>query len=138
MLIYDIEGVGSPAGSVGCCSFIGEDWDDSFLDALGPKFKKLADITLGKEVEPYPDFDFSWPPESAEPICPQQGTEPPASGYPPTSSHYGTTTVISESTYPSGPGVQHPMPIPDPMSYGNVTNRILQHLWHSEALYPCS
>ncbi|XP_019596730.2 desmoglein-1 [Rhinolophus sinicus] len=121
LLIYDIEGVGSPAGSVGCCSFIGEDWDDSFLDALGPKFKKLADITLGKEVEPYPDFDFSWPPESAEPICPQQGTEPPASGYPPTSSHYGTTTVISESTYPSGPGVQHPMPIPDPMSYGNVT-----------------
>ncbi|MBV95051.1 Desmoglein-1, partial [Eschrichtius robustus] len=62
LLIYDIEGVGSPAGSVGCCSFIGEDLDDSFLDTLGPKFK---------------------------------------------------------NTYPSGPGVQHP--IPDPLGYGNVT-----------------
>ncbi|XP_006835189.1 PREDICTED: desmoglein-1 [Chrysochloris asiatica] len=116
LLIYDIEGIGSPAGSVGCCSFIGEDLDDSFLDTLGPKFKRLADISLGKEVESYPDFDPSWPPESTEPVCPQQGLEP--IGHPP---HFGTTTVISESTYPSGPGVQHPMPIPDPLGYGNVT-----------------
>ncbi|KAG8516768.1 Desmoglein-1, partial [Galemys pyrenaicus] len=114
LLIYDIEGVGSPAGSVGCCSFIGEDLDDSFLDTLGPKFKKLADISLGKEVDSYPCPDPSWPPENTEPICPQQGTEP-------ISPHFGTTTVISESTYPSGPGVQHPVPIPDPLSYGNVT-----------------
>ncbi|XP_070277331.1 desmoglein-1 [Myotis yumanensis] len=120
LLIYDIEGVGSPAGSVGCCSFIGEDFDDSFLDTLGPKFKKLADISLGKNVESYPDFDLPWP-ESTEPIYPPQGTEPVASGRPPTSPCYGTTTVISESAYPSGPGVQHPMSIPDPMSYGNVT-----------------
>ncbi|XP_039110381.1 desmoglein-1 [Hyaena hyaena] len=120
LLIYDIEGVGSPAGSVGCCSFIGEDVDDSFLDTLGPKFKKLADISLGKETETYPDPDPSWPPESTEPICPQQGTEP-IGGHPPISPHFGTTTVISESTYPSGPGVQHPMPIPDPLGYGNVT-----------------
>ncbi|XP_007951639.1 desmoglein-1 [Orycteropus afer afer] len=121
LLIYDIEGVGSPAGSVGCCSFIGEDLDDSFLDTLGPKFKKLADITLGKDVEPYPDLDPSWPPESTEPICPQQGIEPIIGGHPPISPHFGTTTVISESTYPSGPGVQHPMPIPDPLGYGNAT-----------------
>uniref|UniRef100_A0A8C7BSX8 Cadherin Y-type LIR-motif domain-containing protein n=1 Tax=Neovison vison TaxID=452646 RepID=A0A8C7BSX8_NEOVI len=121
LLIYDIEGVGSPAGSVGCCSFIGEDLDDSFLDTLGPKFKKLADISLGKEVEPYPDPDPSWPPEGTEPICPQQGTDPIPGGHPPISSHFGATTVISESTYPSGPGVQHPMPIPDPLGYGNVT-----------------
>ncbi|XP_004742933.1 desmoglein-1 [Mustela putorius furo] len=121
LLIYDIEGVGSPAGSVGCCSFIGEDLDDSFLDTLGPKFKKLADISLGKEVEPYPDPDPSWPPEGTEPICPQQGTDPITGGHPPISPHFGATTVISESTYPSGPGVQHPMPIPDPLGYGNVT-----------------
>uniref|UniRef100_A0A8D1WBW8 Desmoglein-1 n=1 Tax=Sus scrofa TaxID=9823 RepID=A0A8D1WBW8_PIG len=121
LLIYDIEGEGSPAGSVGCCSFIGEDLDDSFLDTLGPKFKKLADISLGKETEPYPDPDPSWPPQSTDPICPPQGTEPIGSGHPPISPHIGTTTVISESTYPSGPGVHHPMPIPDPLSYGNVT-----------------
>lgn len=121
LLIYDNEGVGSPAGSVGCCSFIGEELDDNFLDTLGPKFKKLADITLGKSVEPYPDPDPSWPPESTGPIYLPQETEPLASRPPPTSPHYGTTTVISESTYPSGPGVQHPMPIPDPLGYGNVT-----------------
>ncbi|KAF6088456.1 hypothetical protein HJG60_008281 [Phyllostomus discolor] len=121
LLIYDIEGVGSSAGSVGCCSFIGEDLDDNFLDTLGPKFKKLADITLGKNVEPYPDPDPSWPPESTGPIYPPQETEPLTSMPPPTSPHYGTTTVISESTYPSGPGIQHPMPIPDPLGYGNVT-----------------
>nr|XP_035952592.1 desmoglein-1 [Halichoerus grypus] len=121
LLIYDIEGVGSPAGSVGCCSFIGEDLDDSFLDTLGPKFKKLADISLGKEIEAYPDPDPSWLPESTEPIRPQQGTEPITGGHPPISPHFGTTTVISESSYPSGPGVQQPMPIPDPLGYGNVT-----------------
>ncbi|XP_019963162.2 desmocollin 2-like protein isoform X1 [Paralichthys olivaceus] len=41
---YGFEGVGSAAGSVGCCS----DFDDSdnldFLNALGPKFKTLADV----------------------------------------------------------------------------------------------
>ncbi|KAM5304307.1 desmoglein-1-like [Glossophaga mutica] len=121
LLIYDNEGIGSPAGSVGCCSFIGEDLDDNFLDTLGPKFKKLADIILGKSVEPYPDLDPSWPPENTGPIYPFQETEPLASRPPPTSPRYGTTTVISESTYPSGPGVQHPMPIPDPLGYGNVT-----------------
>lgn len=113
LLIYDIEGVGSPAGSVGCCSFIGEDLDESFLDTLGPKFKKLADISLGKEIDSYPDPEPSWPPQSTEPVCLQQ-TEA-------ISPHFGTTTVISENTYPSGPSVQHPMQIPDPLGYGNVT-----------------
>ncbi|XP_069813770.1 desmoglein-4-like [Dendropsophus ebraccatus] len=52
LLIYDNEGVGSPAGSVGCCSFIADDLDDSFLDTLGPKFKTLAEICIGSEIEP--------------------------------------------------------------------------------------
>uniref|UniRef100_A0A8C5LM51 Cadherin domain-containing protein n=1 Tax=Jaculus jaculus TaxID=51337 RepID=A0A8C5LM51_JACJA len=120
LLIYDTEGAGSPAGSVGCCSFIGEDLDESFLDTLGPKFKKLADISLGKEIEAYPDPDPSWPPQTTEIICPQQ-TEPHATGHPPMSPRFGTTAVISENTYPSGPGVQHPLPISDPLGYGNVT-----------------
>uniref|UniRef100_A0A8C2VIF2 Desmoglein 1 n=1 Tax=Chinchilla lanigera TaxID=34839 RepID=A0A8C2VIF2_CHILA len=121
LLVYDIEGAGSPAGSVGCCSFIGEDLDESFLDTLGPKFKKLADISLGKETECYPDPDPSWPPRNTEPIYPPQTTGPIPSGLASVSQQVGTTTVISESTYPSGPGVHHPMPIPDPLGYGNVT-----------------
>ncbi|XP_072008124.1 desmoglein-4-like [Engystomops pustulosus] len=52
LLIYDNEGIGSPAGSVGCCSFIADDLDDSYLDTLGPKFKTLAEICIGSEIEP--------------------------------------------------------------------------------------
>uniref|UniRef100_A0A673U419 Desmoglein 3 n=1 Tax=Suricata suricatta TaxID=37032 RepID=A0A673U419_SURSU len=54
LLIYDNEGMGapsSPVGSVGCCSFIADELDDSFLDSLGPKFKKLAEISLGIDDE---------------------------------------------------------------------------------------
>lgn len=69
MFIYDIEGVGFFVGFVGCCSFIGEDLDDSFLDILGFKFKKLVDISLGKEVELYLDFDFFWLFERIELVC---------------------------------------------------------------------
>uniref|UniRef100_A0A8D2NNR2 Desmoglein 1 n=1 Tax=Zosterops lateralis melanops TaxID=1220523 RepID=A0A8D2NNR2_ZOSLA len=61
LLIYDHEGVGTPVGSVGCCSFIGEDTDETYLDTLGPKFKTLAEICLGKEIEPFPDVNPPWP-----------------------------------------------------------------------------
>ncbi|KAM7125799.1 desmoglein-3 [Molossus nigricans] len=50
LLIYDNEGLGapsSPVGSLGCCSFIADELDESFLDSLGPKFKQLAEISLG-------------------------------------------------------------------------------------------
>ncbi|KAK3516572.1 hypothetical protein QTP70_021978 [Hemibagrus guttatus] len=45
---YGFEGVGSPAGSVGCCSILGEDESLDFLDSLGPKFKTLADVCTTK------------------------------------------------------------------------------------------
>ncbi|CAI9164540.1 unnamed protein product [Rangifer tarandus platyrhynchus] len=54
LLIYDNEGIdapSSPVGSLGCCSFIADDFDESFLDSLGPKFKKLAEISLGMDDE---------------------------------------------------------------------------------------
>ncbi|XP_007130608.2 desmoglein-3 [Physeter macrocephalus] len=54
LLIYDNEGMGtpgSPIGSLGCCSFIADEFDDSCLDSLSPKFKKLAEISLGMDDE---------------------------------------------------------------------------------------
>ncbi|KAA0708768.1 Desmocollin-3 Precursor [Triplophysa tibetana] len=41
---YGNEGMGSPAGSVGCCSNLGEHETMDFLNTLGPKFRPLADI----------------------------------------------------------------------------------------------
>lgn len=41
---YGYEGAGSDAGSVGCCSEIVDPSNLDFLNALGPKFKTLADV----------------------------------------------------------------------------------------------
>ncbi|XP_073672750.1 desmocollin 2-like protein [Garra rufa] len=41
---YGNEGMGSPAGSVGCCSIVGEQESLDFLNTLGPKFRPLADV----------------------------------------------------------------------------------------------
>lgn len=46
---YCYEGEGSAAGSVGCCSEMGDADGLDFLDSLGPKFKTLASICLNKE-----------------------------------------------------------------------------------------
>uniref|UniRef100_A0A8C5GHN9 Desmoglein-2-like n=1 Tax=Gouania willdenowi TaxID=441366 RepID=A0A8C5GHN9_GOUWI len=45
--VYDFEGRGSLAGSVGCCSLLENDGDLNFLNDLGPKFKTLAEIYAG-------------------------------------------------------------------------------------------
>ncbi|XP_062858256.1 desmocollin 2-like protein [Trichomycterus rosablanca] len=45
---YGVEGTGSPAGSVGCCSILEEQNTLDFLDSLGPKFKTLADVCTSK------------------------------------------------------------------------------------------
>lgn len=50
LLVYDYEGQGSPAGSVGCCSSLGADNDLQFLNDLGPKFKTLAEVCGGKKI----------------------------------------------------------------------------------------
>lgn len=45
---YRFEGVGSPAGSVGCCSDYADNNDLNFLNHLGPKFTTLADVCTKK------------------------------------------------------------------------------------------
>lgn len=45
---YGYEGMGSPAGSVGCCSTLGDQDSLDFLDSLGPKFRTLAEVCMSK------------------------------------------------------------------------------------------
>lgn len=51
LLVYDYEGQGSSAGSVGCCSLLKSENDLHFLDDLGPKFKTLAEVCRGKKIQ---------------------------------------------------------------------------------------
>uniref|UniRef100_A0A8D0KQ06 Desmoglein 1 n=1 Tax=Strix occidentalis caurina TaxID=311401 RepID=A0A8D0KQ06_STROC len=103
LLIYDHEGVGTPVGSVGCCSFIGEDTDETYLDTLGPKFKTLAEICLGKEIEPFPDVNPPWPCVNVNfPNSESDLNLPPP----------GTTIIVNGCA---------PMPMPDPLLHGNMT-----------------
>lgn len=48
--IFENEGNGSLAGSVGCCSLLENDDNLDFLNDLGPKFKTLADICQGSTI----------------------------------------------------------------------------------------
>jgi len=128
LLIYDHEGIGTPVGSVGCCSFIGEDTDETYLETLGPKFKTLAEICLGKEIEPFPDANPPWPginvtfPNSESDLNhPPPGTTILVNGSAPMAPPVGTTTVVTENTYTSASTVQPPRPMPDPLLHGNVT-----------------
>ncbi|NXL47523.1 DSG1 protein, partial [Podilymbus podiceps] len=128
LLIYDHEGVGTPVGSVGCCSFIGEDTDETYLDTLGPKFKTLAEICLGKEIEPFPDVNPPWscvnvtfPSPESDLNLPPPGTTIVVNGSAPMPPPVGTTTVVTENTYTSGSTIQPPRPMPDPLLHGNMT-----------------
>ncbi|NXL90356.1 DSG1A protein, partial [Alectura lathami] len=128
LLIYDHEGIGTPVGSVGCCSFIGEDTDETYLETLGPKFKTLAEICLGKEIDPFPDANPPWPGVNVtfpNPECdlnlPPPGTTILVNGSAPMAPPIGTTTVVTENTYTSASTLQPPRPMPDPLLHGNVT-----------------
>nr|XP_023422602.1 desmoglein-4 [Cavia porcellus] len=61
LLVYDHEGVGSPVGSIGCCSWIVDDLDESHMEPLDPKFRTLAEICLDTEIEPFPSHQSCIP-----------------------------------------------------------------------------
>lgn len=65
LLVYDYEGQGSSAGSVGCCSGHESENDLEFLNDLGPKFKTLAEICGGKEIPTEVKKEFIPPPRPA-------------------------------------------------------------------------
>ncbi|XP_070798431.1 desmoglein-4-like [Pituophis catenifer annectens] len=122
LLIYDHEGIGTPVGSIGCCSFIGDDLDESYLDTLGPKFKTLAEICLGREIEHFPDLNMPLPNPDIEVNLPPPGTTivVNTSSSMPQPTAVGGTTVVTENTYTTTSNVQPPRPMPDPMLHGNV------------------
>ncbi|XP_076134151.1 desmoglein-2.1-like [Alosa pseudoharengus] len=64
LLVYDYEGQGSPAGSVGCCSLLESDNDLAFLNDLGPKFNTLASVCGGSKAETVTAISAP-PPQSA-------------------------------------------------------------------------
>ncbi|MGH0119999.1 UNVERIFIED_CONTAM: hypothetical protein FKN15_061117 [Acipenser sinensis] len=72
-LVYNYEGQESPVGSLGSCSFIEGDMDQSFLNELGPKFKTLAEICMGSEMTSrvsveQPSVTVQHPPASVNPV----------------------------------------------------------------------
>ncbi|KAJ8383573.1 hypothetical protein AAFF_G00219530 [Aldrovandia affinis] len=64
LLVYDYEGQGSAAGSVGCSSELEDDNDLDFLNDLDAKFKTLADICQPQKAEPV--VTFALPPKPAD------------------------------------------------------------------------
>nr|XP_012638009.1 desmoglein-3 [Microcebus murinus] len=118
LLIYDNEGpdaAGSPVGSLDCCGFITDDLDDSFLESLGPKFKKLAEIILDGDREatqaPLPTKESGYGVDSCG-----RTREVPQSGprrYQTLSGSEGASAVSASCS------LQPAIPIPDPLQHGN-------------------
>ncbi|KAK1896889.1 Desmoglein-1-beta [Dissostichus eleginoides] len=95
LLIYDCEGQGSLAGSVGCCSLLESENDLQFIDDLGMKFKTLAEVCRGKKIETEVKPTFIYPP-SASIQTHTSACQQPA---PPPKLHQTTSqTVISETS----------------------------------------
>ncbi|XP_061453800.1 desmoglein-2 [Rhineura floridana] len=127
-------------GSVGCCSFIEEDFDDRFLDDLGDKFKTLAEICMGKRIGTEAGLhssqalkDWTQNPaakESGVQYLHQKSAEhtytsgssyqvpEPMKGF---GSEAVTEETVTETTFAPMPDMQPVRPIPNPMvSSSNV------------------
>ncbi|KAI4809802.1 hypothetical protein KUCAC02_018666 [Chaenocephalus aceratus] len=76
LLVYNYEGQGSLAGSVGCCSLLENDDDLAFLNDLGPKFKTLAEVCHGSTfVSKSVDAGvYVSPPRPVSPVWPSPST----------------------------------------------------------------
>uniref|UniRef100_A0ACB8FE71 Uncharacterized protein n=1 Tax=Sphaerodactylus townsendi TaxID=933632 RepID=A0ACB8FE71_9SAUR len=122
---------GSTHGSIGCCSFIEDEFDDSFLNDLGDKFKTLAEICVGKRMGTLAGQHGSQILKDTVDEVDVHGLSSKhnyssASGYqlPETTKAFGADTVmeelVTESAFSSRSGLQPPKPMPDPMLSSNV------------------
>ncbi|XP_069007189.1 desmoglein-2.1-like [Embiotoca jacksoni] len=103
LLVYDYEGQGSAAGSVGCCSLLESDNDLQFLDDLGLKFKTLAEVCGGKKIPTEVKEVFPMLPRasintqsSVSSLVTAQNLPPPAKLQPPIPK--AEQTVVKETT----------------------------------------
>lgn len=92
-LLYDYEGGGSPAGSVGCCSILEADNDLDFLNHLDLKFKTLAEICTGKHIEVEGPVPHQKP--AARPRPSPSPSPAPCPAPCPTMAHKGIATVAA-------------------------------------------
>ncbi|XP_075389356.1 desmoglein-4 [Tenrec ecaudatus] len=103
LLIYDHEGVGSPVGSIGCCSWIVDDLDESGMETLDPKFRTLAEICLDTEIEPFPSHQACIPISTDLPLLGPNYFVNESSG-----------TTLSEAEF------QAEMAMADPVAHGDI------------------
>ncbi|XP_016051471.1 PREDICTED: desmoglein-4 [Miniopterus natalensis] len=103
LLIYDHEGVGSPVGSIGCCSWIVDDLDENYMETLDPKFRTLAEICLDTEIEPFPSQQACIPISTDLPLLGPNYFVNESSGM-----------TLSEAEF------QAEMAMPEPMIHGDI------------------
>lgn len=99
LLVYDFEGQGSRAGSLGSCTSLAQDNDLQFLDDLDPKFKTLAEICGAKF-----QTEVRAPPPSA-----------------PVSSHTAVSSVKAPGPLPQLTPLPQPVPQPTPTAKSQTT-----------------
>ncbi|XP_015270042.1 PREDICTED: desmoglein-2 [Gekko japonicus] len=132
LLVYSQEEEGgSTHGSVGCCSFIEDDFDDHFLDDLGDKFKTLAEICVGKRMGTVAKQHSSQVLKDTVDELDVHGLSSKhnyssGSSYqlPETTKDFGaeivTEELVTETAFASRAGLQPAKPIPDPMVSSSV------------------
>ncbi|XP_072295377.1 desmoglein-2.1-like [Eucyclogobius newberryi] len=96
LLVYEFEGHGSSASSVGCCSSLDSDDDLHFLNDLELKFKRLAEI-CAPLVPPLPPPTTTSASTSATP--PSTSPSVPTYQSPPTASIAPTFSTSREPTF---------------------------------------
>uniref|UniRef100_A0A5F4W2X9 Desmoglein 1 n=1 Tax=Callithrix jacchus TaxID=9483 RepID=A0A5F4W2X9_CALJA len=96
LLIYDHEGVGSPVGSIGCCSWIVDDLDESCMETLDPKFRTLAEICLDTEIEPFPSHQACIPISTDLPLLGPNYFVSESSGLTPSEAEFQEEMAASE------------------------------------------